>query len=207
MLKNEINLNEILELKWEIISTKLNVFYTKCHYFLLPLLSINDKPSVEFQRHYVNTFIDDELRPLNIKNCILVLFKTTDINTNEESLTWEKLYQTLINNNDYVYHYYVGNNSVRNNVIFVFRIPEKYNTDLTILYDNKYSKISSYMKKRIIHFYRYQDNERNVLNGILYKLEWFRVAISKILDIEVMKNQEYWDNFLSTREIFRWKIN
>lgn len=205
MLKNKIDLNEQLHLKWEIVPSKLNIFYTKAHYFLMPLLSINSK-SLEFGRHYVNSFLDDELRPVQLKNCVLLLFKTTEISTGDPSITWDKLRSNLESNENYRYHYYVGNNTERNQVIYVFKIPEIYQKDYVSLLDSSYSKTSDFFKRKIVYYFEMGSSVRKVLNGILYKIESFRKSISEVLGFEIPVEQEYWDEFMSSREIFRHNI-
>lgn len=206
MIKKENqDIEQKLENKWKISKSYFDSdVYTKSHYFLLPLLNNKLIYDLDFSRHYLNSYINDEVRFSNNEN-LLLHFKTTDIDSNNASPTWERLYNKIINlDNEYSYHYYVGNNKLKNEVMFSFKINSDFNKDLQYLYDGRYSMTSPLYKRKILHFYHSDTKTFTVLKGILNKEEWLREEISNKVGEVVPKENECWDTFISSREFFRY---
>lgn len=201
----EVEIEELLENRWEISKSVFNDFFTKTHYFLMPLINSKLIFNREFSKHYLNSFFNDEEKHLIIEDTILLHFKTTDIFEKDVLLSWEKLYSIITNlENEYRYHYYVGNDTNKNELIFAIKIPEEFSEDYKKVIKGQYSKTSDNYKRRVLHYFYKDTNLHRILKGILFKEEWVREEVSEIIDAEIPKNNEVWDTFLSTREYFRY---
>lgn len=202
MIKNETEIENKLFLDWKMTDSIFNPIYTKSHFFIKPLINIEN---IDLGRHYINTYLDDELKPTNDSNRFLCLFKTTDIENNYSN-TWDRLSKFLINNPYQVYHYYIGNNTQYNLMAFVFNIPEEFIPDVQLLInDSSYSKTSREYKMKIISLSR-TENTKSLMKSIFFKYNSLRKEIEKRISSNIDENQEYWDTFYSTREIFRFNI-
>lgn len=204
MQKNNVNIEELLKTKWKIAESQFNDFYTKCHFFLMPLLNakiLNDK---NFKKHYINSYIDDEERRLLLEGCILLHFKTTDI-YNDLSPTWDDLFNTIENSNNCRYYYYTGNNSINNEAVVALEIPKEYINDYKLILSGKYSQTSQSYKRKILHYFSKYKDLYNTLRGVLYKEEWIKKEIEAFLKVPISNKNEFWDRFSTEREVFRWK--
>lgn len=200
----EVEIEMLLENKWEISKSVFNDFFTKTHYFLMPLISSKLIFNKEFSKHYLNSFLNDELKILIIDQTILLHFKTTDIFDESNSISWDKIRSIILSLGDeYKYHYYVGNNSVENEVVFALKVNDEFSKDFKKIISGKYSKTSDNYKRRVLHYFYKDVNLHKILKGILYKEDWVREEVSEVIESEIPKNNEVWDTFLSRREIFR----
>lgn len=211
--KDKEKVEELLLLNWKIELSNFNEKYTKSHYFLMPLFKLNKNCNKEFERHYVNTFIDDEEKPCHLDNCISLMFSTTDISGNE-SMTWERLRNNLFSHNSYKYHYYVGNNKLKNICIFVFKLPILYTFDYKLILEGKYSKTSKNYRQEVLNYFRQYKDITNLLVAIFKKSSWLKNYVEEKINVKgenkrslIETNAEYWDVFYNKREIFRSTSN
>ena len=206
MIKNKQDIEQLLENKWRIKGDSYfdSDFYTKTHFFLMPLLNNKLVNNVHFPKHYINSYLNDEEKNTFLNNIILIHFRTTDI-SEQESHTWNILYNQIINmDNECCYYYYVGNNKIKNEIIFAFRIDNDFISDYQLLLNNKYSQTSDFYKKRILDFHKNNGASYPILKGILFKEDWLKKKIEFVINQTIPSTNEYWDNFVSQREFFRY---
>jgi len=206
----EIEIEEVeklLENKWRICDSILHNSWTKTHCFIFPLLSESIKFHFSLKRHYICSYIADEKRNVNIENPILIHFKTTDIEGDIPSMSWDKLFNTLIKEEGFCYYYYVGNDKIKNEVIFAFTIPEEFKEDYNLIVKGKYSKTSKEYKDKVIQFFLLEKETCKLVRGVLYKEKWVKESLEKLVGQKLPTNAEYWSDFVNHREFFRTTRN
>lgn len=207
MIRNNIDIEKNLLLDWKIKDCLFSDKYTKTNYFLLPLIQLNLNNN--YYDFYINSFIDDEEKPCHIENSITVVFKGSPIDEKKENLAWDKLKNLLYNNKYYKYHYYVGNNGVKNLIAFVFKVDDIYDKDYKLILDGMYSKTSFNYKSVILKYYNHENKTHKILKGIFKKELWIKEEVEKKLNLDkkskiiIDKKSEYWDSFNQLREIYR----
>lgn len=170
--------------------------YNKSKTYLLPLLAEFISLDISFMKYLKNTymFYEDENE---FYLCLLYNFNFKDPNftKHENQLINNELFYKLID--------------VDNQVLYIFKFPEKYKQDFRYFKDSKYSKLSEDSKKLILKFWNkvYSGNSAVVpflikVKQILYRDERLKLKIEKDLNIKLSENQELGDFIDIKKETF-----
>lgn len=196
MLKNEININDILyeEILQQGSSLGLSG-YNNTHYFLLPLFG--SKLPLIYNKYYVGSFLGDYGRVSNLEHCIYVIFKFK----NFEDHMVKTITDSFENNSRFKYSYYAGHNEGELICYVLKTSPEDVECFNTIV-EGKYSKISKQHLVKIMSYHFNSDTKKRI-QGICNKEEWHKRELESLLDISI-DGSELWQSFEESQEIFRY---
>src|SRR5690349_13453311 len=122
MIKNEIDINEIMRDKWKIFQSKFDGGFTKTTQFMLPSIDITITPAL--LKAFKNAFLNDVNHEHNYDRALFLLFTIHDLKL------WYRINVDLIKNPNYVNDYNVGvDDEGKDLVMYVFKVPEKYKED------------------------------------------------------------------------------
>lgn len=147
MLKNEISINNILQVNFKLPESKFSGRYTKTSMFMLYALDLDLRNRL-FSQFFVNAFLGDAEYETDLTNCIYLLFKVKNLKNAE----WVRLSEIIGNRpilkQTYVTDYYCGMNGDNHLIMYVFRIPDKYMNDYYHFRMGRYSKFSKEYKDK-----------------------------------------------------------
>lgn len=166
------------------------------HYFLLP--SIKFIPITSYNKEdyiYVNTFIGDNSRKIEVNKKILVLYKIKDFSSDNYKIFNDK----ILKNKYYIFNYFVGtDNENYNYVMYVFKSKDE---DYDNIINGRYSKCTSFYKNLIIA--SFSDFKMKVkLSQIFNKDILLKSKIELDLGCKLSDNSELYSLF-GDKEIFR----
>ena len=195
MKKNDIELEDIL---FENVEVPMGSFdmknHNNSHYFLLPLFKI--RSIISHEKNYINSYIGDADRTLQIKNPLHVLFRVEDF----KSSLFEKININIVNTEGYKFSYYAGHNN-GNLICYVFSRPEEETQCYEDIINGNYSKVPNWYIDRVTRFPFPIDVKRRI-QGICRKEGWHKKEMETILDVKI-GDVELWNKFEPHREIFR----
>lgn len=204
MINNDNDIESILKNEWKIEDSIFVDYYTKTHFFLLPLV-IPTHLSQNVNKFYINSFFNDDQRKKQKDTIILIHFRTDTID-NIVYNDWGKLKKVLLELPTYSYHYYVGNDGVYEEIIMAFTIPERFMDSFLKIKNGQYSKTNILYKNYILAYFNKFKEATRLLQAIFFKEEWLRIETENLINTKLHKDVEYFDAFLYDRENFRKQI-
>lgn len=144
---------------------------TKTSTFLLPVLN-RSKLQLRYDTYFSNAFLDADLKHI----CLLYRFTGTELYEDfEQSIMSEKLFSKKIGYDPY-------------HSLYIFRLPEEFETDIKHFLDGKYSKFSDKLKDMIFRFYG--SNNDTIVCQVINKAPKLKELIEKDLGVELDSDME-----------------
>lgn len=162
--------------------------YNKANKFLLPILTHNCA-YFACKSYMINTYLSADLKNLLVK----YRFSKHD--------TFGNLEERLTSHDFFVDFYDVD----KNFVAYKFRIPEKYNQDIQMFLEGKYSQFSGDLKTRVKLFYDL--NKSSDMMQVMYKSEILRRDLEKFLGLTLDKDSELESKPVQKQEIWKEKLS
>lgn len=172
--------------------------WTVSNLFLIPMFNIG-RPKLE-KHGFVNSYLfngEEENQPENTLN---LLFCPPDIEKFNDFIFQEKQKGApIIDEKDYL----------GNNIVVVYKLPEKYAKDYALLWEGKYSKMSEDFKKTIPSTVKYLDSKGySVTNMTIQHMIFERYQPLKkywedVFKVEMIEDQELWTKPTKESETFK----
>lgn len=143
MLKNEIDLNDILNVDYRTTPSVFDGVFTKTTMFMLPAIGIKQNSPL-FSTYFVNAYLDDHEHIHDYQRCIFLLFKTPSF----KALNWQVFSKKLKHSDNYVTNYYCGKQDNYELVMYVYKIIDFFIKDFYLFKKGKYSSFSDEYKSR-----------------------------------------------------------
>lgn len=163
--------------------------------FLIPLFNI--KRDKLIMHGFESAYIKDEMREIEYKNAIFLLFRPfKSVDAFNEFVEQErKRGAPIIDEYDYVDGW----------TVLVYQYADKWEEDVSIIMDGKFSKVSDRFKKmipatveEIVNGYRKE--KASIQHQIFNKTPYIKEYWKKTLDIDIEDCEEHWEYYPS-REI------
>lgn len=206
MTKNENNINELLNIAWELPKKELESEWTKSTLFLLPMVDVFFTKRKDIIPYIENCFIKDVEYEEDFLRPLFVLLKTKTYTEHYFKSTCN----FFRNNPNYVSEYDVGEKDGYKLVMMVLQIPVKYKYDFYFFKQGVYSKLSKeckalYTKKtfgkdlgEIKNMAHHSSEKTTELKNLL--------KIKLGLDLDFIETlDELWDKPTKDREYYRWR--
>jgi len=139
--------------------------------FLLPVLG-KSKTELKFETYFVNAFIDDEGKHISV----LYRFTGTE--------AFKEFEQTMMSDAKYVTH----KDYDTYHVMYIFRIPEKFEMDVFSFKEGRYSLFSKALRQRILKFYGGEDSA--VILQIVRQDKGLKEKLEKHLGVKLPEDAE-----------------
>jgi len=152
--------------------------------YLLPLLNRSRK-SLKFESYYVGTFLDETGKYL----LLLYRFTGTEI--------YKQFEDSMLNDTLCVGHHEYN----PYHVMYRFRVPEEYYSDIEHFKKGKYSRFSKKLKSQILKFYGGDTNISQIVN----RSETLRKQIEEELGVNISDELELASKPILTEEIYNIK--
>lgn len=206
MIKNNVNISEVLQNKWEIFQSRYDGKYTKTTQFLLSSLEL--KITASLLCWLENAFIDDANHAHNYTRPIFLLFKV------REDKEWDKTYQYLITHENYVNDYNVGMDGTDDLVMVVFSVPKKFQNEYFHFKQGRYTKFSEEYKKKFPKYLSSQKEKGGKKEATVWQILHNTKSLKRKLEEEfglsenfLDEQDEIWDIPRKSREVFNYKSN
>lgn len=206
MIKNEIDINDILKNNYNVPSSVYDGKYTKTTQFLLPAIDVNIKDKTLF-KYFLNAFIDDKEHVHSYTRPVFILLGTSNFKDKE----WNKVYTNLFLNKNYVLDYDCGVRDGLNLVMVVFEIPEKYKHEYYSFKLGRYSMFSKEYKEKFPQFVG--EDKTSQKESIIYQILYKSPALKRIIEkefnlkeyeLDSSDTKEIWDLPRKEREYYRY---
>jgi hypothetical protein len=196
MRSNDVDIEAVLYENVDLPVSHLGMGgYNNSHYFLLPLLDLNN--IILFKGAYVGTYIADHGRTSNLEDCIYVLFRFSAF----EGMEFNRIAEYFRKTEETMFSYYAGHNK-GNLLMYVLKVPEDKRECFDLIRKGEYSKTPDWYVNTFKHF-PFAAATRRRLKGICRKEEWHKNEMESFLNLD-LGNNELWSNFEPQREIFRY---
>ena len=199
MIKNNINIDDVLQIKWESHKFVNDGDFTKTTQFMFPSLEISI--NIDFVNSFVNAFIDDVEYEHVFTRPLFLLFKITK--------DWKAVNKQLLSNKNYILDYNVGKKDGVDCVMFIFEVPEKFKNDYYNFKQSKYSCFSEEYKKKFPKHISYKNTKKEaVVWQIINKSESLKRTLEQEIGLDegFLDNQdEIWDKLNKKTEIYNFK--
>jgi hypothetical protein len=150
MIKNDVNINELIKEDYKVPESVFDTKRTKTSHFMLNTIFPNN--SIISTEYFVNAFLDDEKFDHDVVRPIFILFKTS-LKDNK----WTMLSQKIKTKAEFVLEYFCGIQDGKHLIMMVFSVPDKFAKEYELFKIGKYSKFSENYKKL---FPQYLTNDR-----------------------------------------------
>jgi len=159
---------------------------TKTSTFLLPLLN-KTKKTLKFNSYFVNAFLDNTFENI----CLLYRFTGTELYKDfEAAMMKEPLFIKHIEYDPY-------------HVMYVFKVPEKFKSDIEHFREGKYSGFSKLLRERIWKFYGKE--EGSAVLQVVKKDKELKKKMEELLNIKLSKDSELASKPELDKEIYNIK--
>ena len=166
---------------------------TNSYWFLLPILKL--KKNKLIKADIINCYLENHLLEYNYENSLLLLFNYDEKNQN--------LYNSLKEHEYFIEEY---DTSGIGNLMFVFKLPEKYDEIIDIFKRGKYSEFPNWYKNG--YFNKYTTNHTLTDEfKIFIKHEDKRKEISESIGMNLSENEEVRSRPIPEQEIYMYNTN
>lgn len=179
--------------------------HNNSHYFLLPFLDLPEFPSINGS--YVNTYIGDRGRVVEIEGCIYMLFQFPDFDCNAYHL----VQKTMLKCPQFKFSYYAGISKGKNLVMYVMKVDESNRELFDLAVAGKYSQLGNDYMMMVERFPYRNYNKKGMsslnkpicdfLKKIINKDPSFKETMEEYLGCKI--HGELWNTFEDFREVFR----
>jgi hypothetical protein len=163
------------------------------YWFLLPILELNKNELISCG--IINCYIEDHLREYNYNNGLLLLFKYNKLN--------EDLYAKL---RDHEYFKEEYDTTGIGNLIFAFKLPDKFNKIIELFKEGKFSKFPEWYKNGYFNKYTNKHTLSDEFK-VFMKHEDKRKAISDKIGMQIPEDMEVRSLPLPKQEIYMYNEN
>lgn len=152
---------------------------TKSSYFLFPILGYN-RDYFKWNEYFINCYSDMVDSGYSSDKFLYITYKF---------LPTENYYQ--LEKNMTKLHSFVDLINIDDTCVFIHKIPDSFINDMIFFIEGKYSKLSNFLKKRILFFHN--TNRDSEIGQILYKDENRKLKLEKDLGCTISDNMELYD--------------
>lgn len=207
MIRNEVNVNEVVKQEYITPVSLYDGVYTKTTQFLLPAIALNVKNRL-IHSFFVNSYVGDKGHRNNYDRPIFVLFAVKDFASRE----WHKVYSTLVKSENYVDDYDCGKQDDKNLVMMVFRVPEEFEEDYYHFKRGRYSKFSKEYKSKFPQYVHNENGEKveSMIWQVIHKSATLKRKLEDEFGLDYGQldkddTAEIWDLPRRNREYYRYE--
>lgn len=201
MIKNEVNIKDIMRDKWEVFISTFDGVFTKTTQFMLSSLELN--LSTPMLKSFKNAFLDDVQHEHEYLRPLFLLFTIEDLKR------WEKTHIDMVKNVNYLNDYNLGVDELGKDLImYVFSVPEKFKMDYHNFRQGRYSHFSKAYKNKFSQYLSIKDKkEESIVWQVINKSEGLKRKLEEQFNLspnELDSAAEIWDEVRKDREIYNY---
>lgn len=206
MTRNNEVLDEIVKESSKLDESEFDGKYTKTALFMLPSVDIDLRNRL-ISKYISNAFLNDMEHEHDYVRPIFVLFSVSLQNEVE----WRDLCKVLRTKNPcYLDDYYVGKESGKHLIMYIFSVPDKWKADYFLFKRARYSKFSDEYKSKFPEKVTSKSGTdiESLVWGAMHKSNNLKAFIKKrfaISDSIVDEMEEIWGELIDRRENYRYK--